>query len=89
MLIYYILMQKLEENIQELNINMGLDNREKNEEEPTIEELIEACTDVLEQDVLEDLRSMEFDDAIGYIFTLLLDVVEAPEEFLKKKGVLE
>lgn len=57
--------------------------------EPTLDQLISACSGVLPQEDLEDLPSMPLDEAMGYVFTLLSKAGVDPEEFLKGRGILE
>lgn len=63
---------------------------EKKEDEPTSQELAEACKDVLSGEDCEELASMPFDEALDYSFTLLIqNGIENPETFLIEKGILE
>lgn len=63
---------------------------ESNEQEPTSQELAEACKDVLTAEDCQELAEMEFGDALNNSFTLLSETgIEDPEAFLKKKGILE
>lgn len=62
---------------------------EQEKTEPTPQELAEACKDVLAKEDCQELAKMEIGDAIGYVFTLLLQAGEDPDEFLKEKGILE
>ncbi len=59
-------------------------------EEPTSEQLAQACSEVLPAEDCEELAAMPIEEATGYAFTLLLENgVEDPEEYLKSKGILE
>lgn len=57
--------------------------------EPTAQELADVCKEVLSDEDCQELAVLNFDDAIGYAFTLLLENGEDPDEFLKSKGILE
>lgn len=62
---------------------------EEETKEPTVIDLISACSDVLDPESCEDLRSMEIGDAIGYAFTLLIEAgIDDPEGFLREKDIL-
>ena len=57
--------------------------------EPTIEELVEICSGILDKDVLAGLEGLEFDDAIGYAYAALIEAGEDPDQVLTEKGFLE
>ena len=60
------------------------------EKEPTPQELAEACKEVLDEETCAELETMEFNEALGYAFTCLMEAgIEDTEEFLIKKGILE
>lgn len=63
--------------------------QEKENNELTSVELAQVCTEVLTPEDCAELAEMEFDNALSYAFTLLLEAGEDPEEFLKEKGILE
>lgn len=67
---------------------MGLDDSELNEE-PTAAEIADACKDVLDRATCEEIAAMDDEEAIGLVFTALIEAgVDDPEEFLKAKGIL-
>lgn len=53
------------------------------------EALAMACAEVLPMEVCADLASMPADEAMGYACTLLIEQGIDPDEFLKRKGILE
>lgn len=62
---------------------------EKEETEPTSEQLAKAVAEVLDPEDCQELVAMDFDEACGYAFTLLLENgIEDPETFLREKGIL-
>ncbi len=68
-------------------IDEGVESESK---EPTLEELVSACQEVVSEEDCQELLGMEFGDALGYAFTLLLENgIEDPEAFLAEKGILE
>jgi len=63
---------------------------EEKKQEPTSQELAEACAEVLSEEDCAEIASMSFDEALGYVFTLLIENgIEDPETFLKEKRILE
>ncbi len=69
---------------------MNLDDKETVQEEPTIQELVDACRGVLDEETCDEIAEQEnFEDALGLAFTALEEAGENPEEFLKEKGILE
>lgn len=65
-------------------------NIEEESKEPTLEELVAACQEVIPAEDSKELLTMDFEEALGYAFTLLIENgVEDPESFLKEKGILE
>jgi len=63
---------------------------EPKEKEPTSRELMEACKEVLDEKTCAELESMEFEEALGFVFTCLMEAgINDPEEFLTEKGILE
>ncbi len=60
------------------------------ENELTSLELAKALSEVLDAEVRAEVSIMPLDEALGCVFTLLLESgVEDPEEFLKDMGILE
>lgn len=71
-------------------INMGLDDKEMIQEEPTPAEIAEACREVLDAEVCEEISAMEDGPAgLELAFTALEEVGKNAEQFLKSKGILE
>lgn len=61
---------------------------EPNEPEITSAEIANACREVLGE-LADELEFLEIDEALGLAYTLLIENGEDPEDFLKKKGLLE
>jgi len=62
---------------------------ESKEEEPTPQELAAACKGTLDDESCAELEAMEFEEALGFAFTLLIEAgIDNPEEFLAEKGIL-
>lgn len=60
------------------------------ENEPTSADLANACRETLTDDDCAELESMEFEEALGYSITLLIEQgIDDPEQFLKEKGIIE
>jgi hypothetical protein len=59
--------------------------------EPTIAELVQACADTLDVDVLQQLRECDnVPEAIGEAYTALLDAgIEDPDAFLAERLIFE
>ena len=58
--------------------------------ESTSEQVAIACKDVLSEEDCKDIAALDFEEAIGHAFTLLLENgIDDPEGYLKEKGVLE
>lgn len=61
--------------------------------EPTSEELITACRELVTVEELASLEemaeTMEFPDFLAYVFTVLDNYVDDSEEYLQTKGILE
>lgn len=59
-------------------------------QEPTSELLAAACTDILSEENCAELAAMEFDEALGYSFSLLIENgIEDPESYLRERNILE
>ena len=69
---------------------MGLEHSEILEEEPTVAEVADVCRAILGDEICDEIAMMEdLEEAIGLAFTLLIEVGEDPEAFLRSKGLLE
>jgi len=65
-------------------------NPEGESQEPTIADIVAVCVEVLGDEVAEDFtEDMEFDDALGYAYTLLIENGEDPDELFRSKGIIE
>lgn len=64
---------------------------EKPETESTVAELVEACKEALDEEMLVAIQEIEdFGEALDFTFTCLIEAgVEDPEAFLIEKGILE
>lgn len=63
---------------------------ERTEAEPTLQEVGEALAGAVPEEDVHDLEGMEYEEGLGYAFTLLLENgIEDPEQYLKEKGILE
>jgi len=67
----------------------GQDKNEQESTEPTTQELVEACREVLSEEDCADLASMEFDDALNNAATMLEEQGIDWVSFLTEKGILE
>lgn len=66
------------------------DSPERLESEPTLQEIGSALLGAVPEEDIYHLEGMEYEEGLGYAFTLLLENgVEDPEEYLKEKGILE
>ena len=69
---------------------LGEKNIEQEKQEPTSQELAKVCSEVLSEEDCAEIAGMPFDEALGYVFTLLIENgIEDPETYLKKGGILE
>lgn len=59
------------------------------ESEPTIEEIILSCADVLSEADRQFIQDCEPDDALGFISSLLAQAGKDPEEELHRRGLIE
>ena len=59
------------------------------EKEPTTDDLIVACRDVLDPAILESIADLCFADALGAIYGELLERMIDPDIFLKERGFFE
>lgn len=72
------------------NIKEEIADEELKEKEPTSQELAEACREVLDEEICIEIAAMEFEEALEFIFTCLIEAgIDDPEEFLIEKGILE
>jgi hypothetical protein len=67
----------------------GYVSSEVNEKDVSVDEIIIACSDILDEDDQEFVQGCEVEEAIGYVFGKLvaLGVVD-PEVELRKRGLL-
>ncbi|MBI3983779.1 hypothetical protein HY346_00585 [Candidatus Microgenomates bacterium] len=59
------------------------------ESQPSIEELLAACADVLDADDQLFLADCEVGEALGYVAGKLVNLGKDPEEELMYRGLLE
>ena len=64
---------------------------EREQDEPTIAEIVEACREELDEDALVGFEGLEdIGDVVGYAIGALFEAgIENPEDFLREKGILE
>ncbi|UTI65879.1 hypothetical protein NBH00_06600 [Paraconexibacter antarcticus] len=56
----------------------------------TTDDVVQACSGCLVQEDLEQMVSLDLEEALGYAFTALMEAgIEDPEAFLREKGILE
>lgn len=68
----------------------NLANPEGGEDEERQRLLIEVCIEFFGPEVESDFEEMDFEEALGYSFTLLTEAgIEDPEEFLIEKDILQ
>lgn len=66
------------------------ESKSEQEKEPTIENLVNVCKEILGDESEELLSCENMEEALGLCFSLLIENgIDDPEEFLKKKGILE
>lgn len=72
-------------------MNMKIpEETESTKEEPTPQEIADACRDVLDGDTCDEIaKEPTTENALGLAFTALTEVGEDPESYLKEKGILE
>jgi hypothetical protein len=59
-------------------------------QEPTIDELVEAVSELLSKEQLDELKEWNVETALGLAFSFLIDVgIDDPEQFLIEKRILE
>lgn len=69
---------------------MGIDDPETVEEEVTPTEIAVACRGTVNEIGCEAIAEEEdSESALALAFSLLLEVVDDPEDFLRGKGILE
>lgn len=69
---------------------MGIDSPEYLDEEPSPQEIADACRDVLEPEACAAIADQEsIEDALSIAFIALEEAGEDPEEFLRERGILE
>lgn len=60
------------------------------DEEPTIEQIVNACRAILPPEDLEDLAQMERDEALIYLLTYLPEFgIDDPQQFMETAGIAE
>jgi len=67
-------------------------NQESNEQEskePTTQELVEVCREILSQEDCDELATMDFDEALNNAATMLEEQGVDWVGFLIEKGILE
>ena len=57
--------------------------------EPTIEKLISALREIMPEIEDSEFEGMDYQDALGEAYGLLLQTGEDPDSFLAEKGLLE
>lgn len=59
--------------------------------EPTVGMLLEACKDVLTEEATSDIvdNDLDYDEAIGFLFSFLPEIGIDPVEYLSEKELLE
>lgn len=59
--------------------------------EPTIEMLLEVCKDDLSEAAINDIvgNNLDYQEAIGFLFSYLPEMGIDPVEYLAEKGLLE
>jgi len=62
---------------------------EEESSEPTIEKLISALREVMPDLEESEFEGMDFQDALGEAYGLLMQAGEDPDSFLAEKGLLE
>lgn len=72
-------------------LTTGMAVRETLKEEPTIQEIADACRGTLDNETCDEIVALEnADEALGLAFTSLIENgIEDPEAFLRAKGILE
>lgn len=58
---------------------------------PPSDEIIDACSGVLDESNLQGIRDMELDSAntLGCLYGELFEIGVDPEEFFRKKGIIQ
>lgn len=67
------------------------DNFEKeNSSEISSADLANVCREILSEEDCVELEQMDFEEALGYSFTILIENgIDDPEGFLRSKGIIE
>lgn len=64
-------------------------NPEQEDGEPTVGDIVNACAELLGDEVREDFDGLEFEEALGYAYSLLLENSEDPDEIFTEKGIIK
>lgn len=62
---------------------------EQESKEPTVQELVDACREVLAQEDCDELATMDFDDALNNAITMFEEQGVDWMELLTEKGILQ
>lgn len=65
------------------------ESNEQESKEPTLQELVEACNEVLLQEDCDELTTMDFDEALSNVTTMLKEQGVDWVQFLTDKGILD
>lgn len=61
---------------------------EQDRKEPNVDNIVVLFVELLGGEVREDFEGLEFEDALGYAYTLLMEAGEDPCEYFKSKGII-
>ena len=65
-----------------------LPNPEEEGNEPSVDDIANACAGVLGDEIREDFSTLVVDEAWGYAFTILHDAGQDPYEFFLSRGFI-
>lgn len=69
---------------------MPIEHEPIESQEPTVQELLTVVKEHLSEEQLADLAELDFETALGLVFSYLLGSgIDDPEQFLIEKGILE
>lgn len=57
--------------------------------EPTVEEIVAVCVEILGDEAGGDFKGLDIEEALGLAYTLLTTEGYVPDEIFKKKGIEE
>ncbi|MDP3014778.1 MAG: hypothetical protein Q8M92_11085 [Candidatus Subteraquimicrobiales bacterium] len=60
---------------------------EQENSEPATSDITKICVEVLGDEVAEDFEGLEFEDALGYAYTLLLENGHDPDKIFLQNGL--